>query len=108
LTTSPSLLLTATEAEFQALVIDYAHMRGWMVAHFRPSQNARGKWSTPMQGDKGCPDLVLARNGETLLVELKSEKGRVSPDQQKWVDAGGGWVAVWRPSDWPMIQRRLR
>ena len=107
LPTSPSLL-SATEAEFQTLVIDYAHLMGWRVAHFRPAQSRSGKWSTPMQGDPGFPDLVLARRGsDTLFVELKSEKGVVSPSQWAWFDAVSDDYYIWRPSDWPEIQKIL-
>ncbi len=104
LTTSPSLL-SATEAEFQTLVIDYAHLMGWRVAHFRPAQSRSGKWSTAMQGDPGFPDLVLARDGVVILAELKSEKGQLSASQLQWSIVAD--ALVWRPSDWPEIQKIL-
>ena len=107
LATSPNLLLTATEAEFQTLVIDYAHLMKWRVAHFRPAQTGKG-WRTAMQGDPGFFDLVLARPGHvTLFVELKSEKGQMTPAQWAWVDAVNGDAEIWRPSDWPEIQKTL-
>ena len=105
MTTSPNTLLSATEAEFQTLVIDYAHLMGWQVMHSRPAQSQSGKWSTPIQGDPGFPDLVLARGKVVILAELKAEKGQPSPPQIQW------WLAadseIWRPSDWSEIQKKL-
>lgn len=95
-----------TEAQLQAAVIELAHLRGWKVAHFRPAQTAKG-WRTPVQGDNGFPDLVLARRGDVLLIELKSEKGKVEPEQLAWGEAIGITWKVWRPSDWDLIQWRL-
>lgn len=54
-----------------------------------------------MQGHPGFPDLVLARNGEVLFVELKSEKGKLSPEQRDWLAHTNG--RLWRPADWPDI-----
>ncbi len=49
-----------THAELQAAVIDCAHMFKWRVAHFRPAQNSRGDWFTPVAADaKGFLDLTM-------------------------------------------------
>lgn len=112
-----------TEAQFLATVIETAHLFGWMVAHFRPAQTARtvrtkdgrtkSVWATPVQGDGvGWPDLVLVRSARMLCWELKSEKGRLRPEQQEWLDClgqiPGAEVAVYRPSDWEKIEAALR
>ena len=97
-------LLQASETDFQNLVIELAQLRGWLVFHARPSQTG-GRWSTAMQGQPGFPDLVLARRGEVLHVELKSEKGRLTEWQKMWLEALDG--ECWRPSDWDQIQTRL-
>ena len=107
--TTTSTLLSATEAEFQTLVIDYAHLMGWRVAHFRPAQTGKG-WRTPMQGDPGFFDLVLARDGWIIFAELKSEKGQMTPQQWAWYDAvtdDGATAVIWRPSDWSDVQKIL-
>ena len=59
-----------------------------------------------MQGDPGFPDLVLARDGEVLFVELKSSKGKPTTEQVIWLNELGGGC-VWRPDDWPRIQAVL-
>lgn len=94
-----------SEADWQTRVIAYAHVHGWLAAHFRPTEVAKGRWITAMQGDKGFPDLVLSRRGVVLMVELKTDIGRVSPDQRRWIEASG--ALVWRPRDWAAVQRIL-
>lgn len=102
--------LQPTEAEWQRTVIECAQLHGWRVAHFRPARTDRG-WRTPVQADgAGFPDLVLARYGELIFAELKSERGKVRPEQADWLDhleGQGREVHLWRPSDWPEVRERL-
>lgn len=89
-----------SEAQLQATVIDMARLFGWLVHHCRPARRRDGSWQTPVQGDTGFPDLILARRGVVIAVELKGERGRLTPAQQAWAaELGGGAVAalVWRP-----------
>ncbi len=111
-----------SEAQFQDVVIGYARARGWLVHHDRPSQNAAGRWSTAIQGDAGFPDLVLAREDAIVMLELKRQSGRLTPQQRVWL-AALGWrdnagsvivypgeqlvVGVVKPSDWPAVARVL-
>jgi hypothetical protein len=93
-----------SEREFQQAVLDLAGACGWWAYHTFDSRR-----STP-----GFPDLVLAKVDRRLIVaELKTEKGRVSPAQREWLDllaeiASDIDVCVWRPSDWPEIERKLQ
>jgi len=48
------------ESEFQSAVIEAAHWHGWIVHHTRNVQIRPGVWATPLQGDRGVPDLVQA------------------------------------------------
>jgi hypothetical protein len=94
--------MALSEAEFQSQVIDLAHRYGWFVSHQRPAQIA-GRWMTPVQGDAGAPDLLLAhpRFG-VRLVELKTDTGRLSPEQVKWgkaIEGSTNLYRIWRPSD---------
>lgn len=107
-----------TEAEWQATVIHLAKLRGWLVHHQRPARTADGGWRSAIVGDRGWPDLALARGGRLILAELKSETGAVTPDQRRWLQelelvdqTTGGYafaVYVWRPRDWPEVQAALR
>lgn len=99
-----------TEDDLLGQVIDLARLHGWRVSHFRPAWSTRG-WRTPVQGDTGFPDLIMARNGRVIVAELKGSAGRLRPEQTAWLDALRGEaveVYVWRPQDWPAIVRSLR
>lgn len=95
------------EEDFRGRVIDYAKLRGWKAVAYRPAKTEKG-WRTPLQGDKGCPDIILARRGVVLLVELKSATGRPTPEQRAWLDALGGNGRLWRPVDWGEIVTELK
>ena len=86
------------EDDFKDNVIDLAHMLGWRVAHFRPAQTKHG-WRTPMQGDKGFPDLVLAKRGRVVFAELKSRTGKPSEDQRDWL----GELSATDPESWRVV-----
>jgi hypothetical protein len=74
------------ERELQATIVDACRVLGYRVAHFRPARTAHG-WRTPMTGDIGFPDLVCARPGRMLALELKAAGRRLGPGQAGWLDA---------------------
>lgn len=77
-----------TEAECQRTIIEAAQLLGWRVHAERTSRTASGRYATAIQGDRGFPDLVLARGTKIFFVELKRDKtGRIGPGQQEWYDA---------------------
>jgi hypothetical protein len=99
------------EAQWQQRVLDLAKLCGWRVAHFRPGRTSTG-WRTAVEADgAGFPDLTMVREGRLLFVELKSERGRVTPEQRVWLAAlsavPGVETYLWRPSDWPAVHRVL-
>ena len=96
-----AVALSLTEAQFTTKIIDRARARGWLVHHGRPARMRDGQWRTPVQGDPGFPDLVMAKGGRLVIAELKTQTGRLRPDQVLWLTAVG--VVVWRPEDWPAI-----
>jgi hypothetical protein len=100
--------LPMSEAELQSAVIEMAQLFGWLCHHGRASQSKSGRWSTAVQGDVGFPDLVLARAGEVLFIELKSANNRLTQPQECWQAALG--ALVWRPEQLRdgTIQKRLR
>jgi len=72
------------ESEWMHQVIDLVELLGYEWAHFRPAQTSKG-WRTPVSGPlgKGFPDLVLLRDRDQrfLVIELKSEAGRLTDEQ---------------------------
>lgn len=82
-----------SEKQFQDHVMLVARRLGWLIYHTHDSRR-----SVP-----GFPDLVLVhpRHG-VLFRELKTKKGRVSPDQKDWIaqlTAAGSDADIWRPAD---------
>lgn len=61
---------------------------------------------------EGFPDLILVKNGVILVYELKTEKGRMRPLQQEWLNALNGATVqtsrVVRPSDLDDVLRELQ
>ena len=88
--------LPMSEAQFTSAVIELAMYRGWMVCHFRPARTARG-WRTPIEGHKGFPDLVMARDGKVIYAELKVGRNKLRPDQELWATALPD-LYVWTPA----------
>jgi hypothetical protein len=95
-----------TEAQLQQAIIELARALGWLVYHTFDSRHSA----------EGFPDLVLVRQGELIFAELKSAVGKVKPEQQLWLDvldtvSGRAdpqvKVYIWRPADWPEIERAL-
>lgn len=81
-----------TEAALQRAVLDTAALYGWDHMHHADSRRAHAGW----------PDLVLCRPPRCLFVELKTDRGRVRPDQRRWLQqlaACGLEVGLWRPAD---------
>ena len=91
-----------SEAALLDAAVAIAKGKGWLVYHALPSMNRRGAWATHFRGHKGFPDLVLAHpQGDLLVVELKSEIGRVSEGQVRWLNtftAAGIETHLWRPA----------
>lgn len=92
-----------TERELQDAVVEAAGLLGYLAFHARPAVSRKG-WRTPVAYDgAGFPDCVLVGRGRVLWLEFKSDRGRLSPEQQGWADAlaaaGEEWVCV-RPADW--------
>lgn len=97
----PSLAIS--EKQFQAQVLDLARLSGWLVYHTHDSRR-----SAP-----GFPDLVLLRPPRLVFAELKTEKGRIRPEQRAWVEALSGCTQapesyLWRPRDLEEVQGILK
>src|SRR5260370_40530780 len=98
-----------TEAAFTTQVIGFAKLHRWRVARSRPARTARG-WRTAVQGDGvGFPDLMLVRQ-RAIVAELKVGLRKLTIEQTDWIGAfqrTGITAYVWRPADWPQIERVL-
>ena len=106
--------LQETENGFQQAVIDYARLMDWSLYHTYDSRRS----------DDGFPDLVMVRNSDLIIAEVKSETGRLKLkgrttksgrkmlSQLEWLEAFAQCpcveVYLWRPRDWPFIEKRLK
>lgn len=102
-----------SEADFQTRQIKDLQLLGFLVHAERPAYNKSGKYSTPIQGDKGFPDVVAIHpvTHVILIIENKSSEGKLSASQEKWIIAAAGCpgvkAMVARPEDWEEIIRKL-
>lgn len=92
--------IAVPESAWQSFVVDFARTTRWLVYHTWNSKHSA----------KGFPDLTLVRE-RVVFVEVKSERGRLTPDQIMWRDrllaADAEWY-LWRPSDREEVIRVLR
>ena len=70
-----------TEDELLQAITDAATYLGWRWHHVRRSDKAL------QMGSPGFPDLVLARNGRVLFLELKGRRAKFRPGQLEWIGA---------------------
>lgn len=101
-----------TEAEFQAQVVELAHLLGWRVLHVRRSIGKGQRWTTTTS-IVGWPDLFMYHPDErrVLALELKAGlKSKISDEQRVVVDElnrAGITAAIVSPEDWDWIQHQL-
>jgi hypothetical protein len=96
-------MASLSEKQLQATVVEACKAAGLLCYHTFDSRRSAS----------GFPDLVIVGRGGVLFRELKTAKGRVSVEQQAWLDAlvaAGADAAVWRPADLATgaISSRLR
>lgn len=81
------------ERDLQDMMEQAAGYLGWRCFHDRDSR----------RNNPGFPDLVCIRDGKLLVLELKTEKGRVRPEQVEWLDdfaqVPGVVARIVRPAD---------
>ena len=96
----PSLKMISEE-DFQKAVCGFAAASGYLV-HYQRRSGFIGKDGTwKGSGPAGFPDIVLVKtNRNPIFCELKTERGRLRPDQVEWMETlGAVYHRVWRPRD---------
>ena len=88
-----SALTAMSERQLQEAIIEAAELHRWMVYHTYDSRRSKA----------GFPDLMMVRDGVLLALEMKTESGRLTPEQTEWIDAlqsvPGVKAALVRPRD---------
>lgn len=89
-----------TEKAFMADLKAFAVSFSWLWYHTFNS----------MYSDKGFPDVTMIKDGRIIFAELKRVGGKLTPDQQRWLDAlqgAGAEAYVWTPDSWDEIVATL-
>jgi len=89
------------EKQFAAQIRDLAIILNWRYYH---------TWNS-LHSASGYPDVTLVRGSRLILAELKTDKGKVTPQQQGWLDAlkeTKAEVYLWRPADFDNILEILK
>ncbi len=90
-----------SEAEFSRLVAEIARLGGFRSYHPYSSRKS----------EHGFPDWTLAKPGRLIFAELKTESGKVRPEQLAWLDllatVPGVEAYLWRPSQLDEIAETL-
>jgi hypothetical protein len=94
-----------SEAGWQGALEDALAPLGWECFHVTIPIRSRGGWVDEV--------LWHPRLGIVVFVELKTDPGRVRPDQALMLDSLDRvqtclGAAVWRPAMWPAIEAFLR
>lgn len=95
----------AREQDFTQDVIHTAQHYGWQPFHLKDRESAA------IVRGKGFPDLVMFREDQLIIAELKrDEASQLSADQVGWLNAFRQHVPAyeWRPRDWDEIESVLR
>lgn len=99
-----------SEDDLQDRVMAVALQGSWHRYHPKPAtvrQRGRVVRITHQDGEPGFPDLVLARDGVVLFIELKTEDNSPEPHQRVWLEHLGHRAYVVRPRDLPELRRVL-
>lgn len=78
---------SASEAQIHAAVVAYCHraMRPGVVVHHSPNGAKRSRWEQAQVARAGMmagwPDLTFIADGRAYGLELKTDRGRLTPSQ---------------------------
>lgn len=84
------------ESQLQRDVMECFQRFGYLTFHVYDSRLTNN-------GSQGFPDMVAIGCGRTIFAELKTQRGKRSPEQLIWASAIRETTAeyyVWRPIDW--------
>ena len=90
-----------TERAWLAQALRLAEVLGWRTYHTWSSKHSAA----------GLPDVLAIRRPRVVWLELKSQRGRATPEQLAWIvarEACGQEVYIVRPLDAERLARILR
>jgi hypothetical protein len=93
--------VTMRERDYQAIIVQAARYAGWRVFW---------TWNS-MHSPKGWVDLFMLKGGKALAYEVKTEKGRIRPEQLECLallQAAGIPARIVRPADFDEVLAELQ
>jgi hypothetical protein len=98
---APTLAEETPEGQLLDRVRSFAKLQGWQSYHTHDSRRS----------EPGFPDLVLCDGRDLLIYELKTNSGKCTPEQARWLSllehTGKVECGIWRPRDFAAIAARL-
>ena len=89
------------EGTLLAEIRKLAKVHGWVCFHTYDSRKS----------EPGFPDVTLCDGTSLLMYELKTNTGKLTPEQAQWqallAHTGLVETGIWRPSMWRQIAARL-
>lgn len=73
-----------TEKQFQSWIVVRARERGWKRQFHVLRSQVQGRWVTSTS-TPGVPDVWLLRPPRLVVLEVKSWRGRPTPEQLEWI-----------------------
>ena len=96
--------LKTNEQQTVKAILQYLTLRRIKRVHIRTTGNIIQKDGKTFFGrghnEKGCPDILCAFHGVPIAIEVKSDTGRVSPEQKEWLEewerspSEGVWIVA--------------
>jgi hypothetical protein len=89
------------EHAWQSEVEELLREGGWEFIHVRDARR---------QHITGFPDLFAVKGDKAIAIELKTVRGRITPEQARWLAllrAAGISTYVWRPTQIDEVRRSL-
>lgn len=89
-----------TEAAYQRRITDLANLLGLRWHHETDSRRSK----------PGFPDLTICGPKGVAFLEVKTDAGRIKPEQQAWLDAlraAGCDALIVRPRHWDDVKALL-
>jgi hypothetical protein len=94
-----------TESKIQSVILRYLTTR--RILHWRQNlggvaHSVSGKMVFKKNPMKGFPDIVCLHKGQLICFEVKSAKGKASPEQVRWhqdLTVNGGYAYVVKSLD---------
>lgn len=94
---------SASEDDLLTAITDALTWYQWKWTHSRRSDKAL------TMGHQGVPDIIAARKGRVLFIELKAAKGELSEEQWAWLlEVPEESRRIWRPGDLDAALLELR